>query len=341
MPRKARIDAPGALHHVIFRGIERQDIFRDKKDQTNFLDRLDTILTETSTPCFAWALMTNHVHLLLRTGLTSIATVMRRLLTGYAQQFNRRHRRHGQLFQNRYKSFLCEEDAYLLELVRYVHLNPLRAGLVENIDKLNHYPFSGHAALMGRFERKWQDVAYVLTYFGDREGAARKAYLEYVIKGITLGRRPDLIGGGLVRSAGGWKMLKARRRANIRMKGDERILGSGDFVEAVLKKANEDFEHRTLLKSKGPDLETLILRVCRFLDVKPEEIKNNTKYQLISRARAIVCYLATRNLMLSNVSVANALNISPSTVSKASVRGQRDKEIEEIKRKALGNIAFD
>jgi putative transposase len=98
MPRKARIDAPGALHHIIVRGIERRDIFKDSTDKINFLDRLELIVAETSTPCFAWALMTNHVHLLLRTGLTPIATVMRRLLTGYAQQFNRRHKRHGQLF---------------------------------------------------------------------------------------------------------------------------------------------------------------------------------------------------------------------------------------------------
>jgi putative transposase len=98
MPRKARIDAPGALHHIIVRGIERRDIFKDQTDKINFLDRLELIVSETSTPCFAWALMTNHVHLLLRTGLTPIATVMRRLLTGYAQQFNRRHKRHGQLF---------------------------------------------------------------------------------------------------------------------------------------------------------------------------------------------------------------------------------------------------
>jgi REP element-mobilizing transposase RayT len=341
MPRKARIDAPGALHHIIVRGIERKDIFKDQKDKTNFLDRLELILTETSTPCFAWALMPNHVHLLLRTGLTSIATIMRRLLTGYAQQFNRRHRRHGQLFQNRYKSFLCEEDAYLLELVRYIHLNPLRAGLVESMDDLNHYPGSGHSALMGKVERKWQDVGYILNYFGKKEGAARGAYLEYIIKGVTLGRRPDLVGGGLVRSAGGWKMLKGRRRAKLRMKGDERILGSGDFVEAVLKKANEDFEQRTLLKVKGPGLDALIRRVCRYFDVEPEEIKNNSKYRMVSRARALVCFLATRKLMISNVKVANSLNISPSAVSKASARGQKDKAIDAIQRKVFGNIAFD
>jgi putative transposase len=103
MARQARIDASGALHHIIIRGIERKAIFRDDRDRERFLERLGSVLLETSTPCYAWVLMKNHAHLLLRTGLVPIATVMRRILTGYAQDFNRRHRRHGQLFQNRYK----------------------------------------------------------------------------------------------------------------------------------------------------------------------------------------------------------------------------------------------
>ena len=98
MPRKARIDSPGALHHIIVRGIERRKIFYDDSDRNNFLDRLGIILIDTKTPCFAWALIPNHLHLLLRTGVAPISTVMRRLLTGYAVSFNRRHRRHGQLF---------------------------------------------------------------------------------------------------------------------------------------------------------------------------------------------------------------------------------------------------
>ena len=127
MARKSRIDAPGALHHIIVRGIERRSIFIDTQDYQNFLERLGNILTDSSTSCYAWALMTNHAHLLIRTGMAPVSTVMRRLLTGYAQQFNRRHKRYGVLFQNRYKSFLCEEEPYLLELVRYIHLNPIRA----------------------------------------------------------------------------------------------------------------------------------------------------------------------------------------------------------------------
>ena len=117
MPCKARIDAPDALHHIMARGIERRKVFRNNADRDDFLVRLERILVETSTPCYAWALISNHFHLLLRTGAEPIATVMRRLLTGYAQSFNRRHRRHGHLFQNRYKSILCQEDTYLLELV--------------------------------------------------------------------------------------------------------------------------------------------------------------------------------------------------------------------------------
>ena len=108
MPRKARIDAPGALLHIFVRGIKRQRIFSDDQDRDNFVERLGNIVTETQTPCFAWALIPNHAHVLLRTGQTPLATVMRRLLTGYAVSFNRRHRRHGHLFQNRYKSILCQ-----------------------------------------------------------------------------------------------------------------------------------------------------------------------------------------------------------------------------------------
>ena len=106
MPRKARLDAPGALHHILVRGIERRKIFRDDSDRDDFLKRLGGILRESQTPCFAWALMPNHFHLLLRTGLTPLSNVMRRLLTGYAVTFNLRHRRSGHLFQNRYKSIV-------------------------------------------------------------------------------------------------------------------------------------------------------------------------------------------------------------------------------------------
>ena len=165
MPGQSRIDTTGALHHIIARGIERREIFEDDQDRYDFLNNLGLILGQTETGCFAWSLMSNHFHVLLRSGAVPVATVMRRLLTGHAIRYNRRHGRHGHLFQNRYKSILCQEDCYLLELVRYIHLNPLRAKLVADMDQLDRYPFSGHRVIVGKHEQSWQDSRKVLSHF--------------------------------------------------------------------------------------------------------------------------------------------------------------------------------
>ena len=324
MPRKARIDAPGALHHIIVRGIERKAIFKDQKDYHNFRERFGRILEDTDTPCFAWSLMKNHAHLLLRTGYMPLSTVMRRLLTGYAQQFNRRHKRHGHLFQNRYKSILCEEDPYLLELVRYIHLNPLRAGTVNDLIELNTYPQTGHSTIMGKMNNEWQDTEYVLKLFGQIPRVARKDYHEFVAKGVTLGRRPELVGGGLIRSAGGWAVVKEFRSANIRVISDERILGSSEFVESALEQANEKLEKKTHAIAKGINVNTLIGIVADSLKVSPDIIKSRNKQQPGGRARAIICYLASERLGISGAQLARELQLSPSAVSKLISRGRQD-----------------
>ena len=145
MPRSARIDIPNILQHVIVRGIEKRDIFSDDEDRHSFVERLSNLLVSTETDCFAWALLDNHVHLLLRPRQIPLSKFMKRLLTGYAVTFNLRHRRSGHLFQNRYKSIVCEEEQYLLELVRYIHLNPLRARIVSTINELDRFDWCGHA----------------------------------------------------------------------------------------------------------------------------------------------------------------------------------------------------
>jgi putative transposase len=322
MPRQARIDAPGALHHVIIRGIEKRDIFKDDQDRNNFLKRLGNILLETSTACYAWALIPNHVHLLLRSGVVPIATVMRRLLTGYAQQFNRRYRRHGQLFQNRYKSVLCEEDPYLIQLVRYIHLNPLRAGLVRDLKGLQSYRYAGHAVLMGSLNCEWQAKEYVLKLFGKMERRARTQYASFVARGVNEGRRPELVGGGLLRSIGGWSSLKIRLLQGIRIKGDERILGSGDFVERVLKGAHEDYEQRTRLKRQGYDWEGLLQRVAGYYKLDENSLRDGRKEREAVKVRSVLCYLAVRKLRMSATEVALKLNITPSAVSKLVPRGE-------------------
>jgi REP element-mobilizing transposase RayT len=144
MPRHARIDIPGLLHHVIVRGIEKRPVFLDDQDREEFLSRFTMLLAETKTDCYAWALLDTHFHLLLQPQTAKLSHFMRRLLTGYAVVFNLRHQRAGHLFQNRYKSIACDGDSYLLELVRYIHLNPLRAGIVDTLASLDDHPWCGH-----------------------------------------------------------------------------------------------------------------------------------------------------------------------------------------------------
>ena len=323
MPRKARIDSPGALHHIIVRGIEKRKIFEDDKDRNHFIKRLEDILTEAETPIYAWALIPNHVHLLLKTGLTPIATIMRRLLTGYAVYFNRRHRRHGHLFQNRYKSILCQEEPYFRELVRYIHLNPLRAKLVNDTKALGKYLYSGHSAVVGKVKRDWQQVDYVLGFFGKRKSDARKAYRNFVEQGVKQGRRPELTGGGLLRSIGGWMALSALRGEALRVKGDERILGDSDFVEAVLKEADEQLERRYRLKAEGFDLDRVAGRVAQVLDMPLEVVWEKSRRPQVAAARSLLCYWASKELAMSMTDLARRLNLTQPAISIAVRRGEK------------------
>ncbi len=162
MPRQPRLDAPGVLHHVMVRGIERRAIFRDDVDRAEFVRRLSALVEAGALTVYAWALLPNHAHLLVRTGARPLHRSFRSLLTGHAGAFNRRHRRSGHLFQNRYKSVVVEEAAYKLELVRYLHLNPLRAGVVADLRALAPYPWTGHSALLGTVPRPWQATEEIL-----------------------------------------------------------------------------------------------------------------------------------------------------------------------------------
>ena len=323
MPRKARIDAPGALHHIICRGIAKNKIFADAKDRLSFLKRLDKILTDTNTPCYAWALMPNHFHLLLRTGLVPIATVMRRLLTAYAIYHNRRHDRQGHLFQNRYKSILCQENTYLLELVRYIHLNPLRGKLVKDINQLDKYPYCGHSTILGNTSNSWQEIDKILGLFHNKRYLAHRYYRNFVKKGIGQGRRPELVGGGLVRSVGGWSALISMRQAKNYQKGDERILGDGDFVEQTLKAANEAMERKSALRAQGIDLDKIANRVAYLLDMDTAAVWASGRYRHIVKARSLLCYWAVRELGTSMALLSKMLNISIPAVSKSVVRGEK------------------
>jgi hypothetical protein len=249
---------------------------------------------------------------------------MRRLLTGYAVKFNRRHRRHGQLFQNRYKSIICQEDIYLKELVRYIHLNPLRAKLVPNMSRLNRYRYCGHSTLMGLRECAWQDDDYVLFCFAASTLDGREKYYAYVREGMDQGRRPELVGGGLIRSLGGWaEVKKMRLKGQDRMKGDERILGDGDFVTDIVSAANEEMDRRYELKRLGYDLAKIEQRVLDIYDLEREELYSKSRLKIRSEARSVFCYWAVRELGVEGARLARRFKMRPAGIGYAVRKGEK------------------
>ena len=323
MPRRARLDAPGTLHHVIVRGIEKRRIVNDVADRKNFVKRMGELSTSTKTSIYAWALMTNHAHILLRSSEFGLSGLMRRLLTGYAVSYNRRHRRWGYLFQNRYKSIVCDEDAYFIELVRYIHLNPLRAKLVKNLAQLDRYRWSGHGVLMGIITNDWQDSDYVLKYFGKKEGAARKAYRTYVKKAIDEGRRPELVGGGLIRSLGGWSAVKAMRRSGDRELSDDRILGSGEFVERVIKEAEAKIKYQLPVKEHHQKIDEYIAHLCKSENVSIAELKAGGRRKEVSGVRARIALGLVKKHGVSLAEVARRVGVSTSGISKILKRSRQ------------------
>jgi len=337
MPRQARLNAPGFLQHVMARGVEQTTIFRDNQDRKAFLDRLAVILEESHTQCYAWALLQNHFHILLRTDSTPLSKVMRRLMTGYAVTFNRRYKRRGHLFQNRYKSVVCEEDPYLLELIRYIHLNPVRAGLVKTIRELDTYSWCGHSTILGKCENPLiqdlegatsradkslpeQTVQYILRLFGDNVENARKKYWSFVKKGVAQGTRPDLQGGGLVRSAGGNPEGLLGRKKGQRENSDARILGSGMFVTEVIQKSKIDFPDMVL---NMPSLEELTLKVANHLGLAPQTLLSKARSRNVSTARAIISYLAVKEAGYNQKEIEKYLNISRIGVRNSIFRGEK------------------
>src|SRR3990172_720802 len=184
MPRQARLDIPGALHHIMVRGINRSTIFDDNDDKAKFLERLSENIIEGKSSVYAWVLMDNHAHILFKSGEDGISALMRKQLTWYAQYYNRRHNRTGHLFENRYKSILCDEDNYLLALVRYIHLNPVRAKIVSTMEQLDHYPWSSHRAVIGKIKHPWMDIDHVLSEFGTTRRKAVNEYRLFIQEGF-------------------------------------------------------------------------------------------------------------------------------------------------------------
>ena len=205
--------------------------------------------------------------------------------------------------------------------MRYIHLNPLRAGVVDTLAKLDRYKWSGYSVMMNHRKNNWQDREYVLKWFGAKEGEARKSYRAFVENGIAIGGSPDLTGGGLIRSMGGWSVVKAMRRAGEREKGDERILGGGAFVSEIISQAEERIKHQVPSTDVDNLMEKEIARCCKREGVTVPLLQSGSRRTPLPKLRKILAQKFVNGYGVSLAETARQLGVSTSGISQILRRG--------------------
>jgi len=213
-----------------------------------------------------------------------------------------------------------------MELVRYIHLNLMRVGTVKGWVELNRSPWSGHSALMGYQKRGFQDTEYVLSYCGKGAGRRRK-YLKFLEEGTRIGRRPELVGGGLIRSAEGWSGVLALRRRGERTSSDERILGDGEFVEKVIEEWDEVGRANLRLTQVRKSLLLLAQQVCENCRVTQEELRSGSRRQVVLKAREEFAQMAVKGLGYSGAEVARYIGVTGSCVTRVVAEQQLSEEV--------------
>jgi REP element-mobilizing transposase RayT len=276
------------------RGIERREIFRSDSDRWDYAARLSRLTPEWGGMCFAWAFMSNHVHLVLRTGPTPLKSLMHRLNTGYAVRFNRKYGRVGHLFQNRFRSEVVGDDADLLNVIRYVHLNPLRAGIVKDLGELAGHRWTGHGALIGaRAPLAFEPVSRVLGMFDPDPGNAVTALTAWmaappdVPEGMDLDfERPQPVPKSLRTS------ISAAERA------------------------------------KPGDVDALVALACRHFSTSRQDLARGARSDRVARARAWIAFVAVVHWRLPQEVVASHVGVSQQAIAKAIARGAQIEEEE-------------
>ena len=270
MARKPRIEFPGAFYHVITRGNRKAAIFKDDRDRERFLQKLREYKERYGFIIYAYTLMYNHIHLLIETGKVPLSKIMQGFLQSYTQWYNGKYITVGHLFQGRYKSILCDKRIYLLNLIRYIHLNMVRAGLVKDPAE---YKWSSHRIYLGIEESDFVDCDFVLAQFAKTRKRAIKLYKEFVMEWIGEGKKEEF-----------YRTV------------DQRFLGREGFVEEVKKKIGEELRREeNILKNKT--FEEIAEGVKQVTGVNLDLLHSRRRKSVIVEARSLFVRLA---LMYSN-----------------------------------------
>lgn len=305
MARKPRIEYPGAFYHVMARGNHRESILKDDSDRERFLKKLLEYKERYGFILYAYTLMDDHIHLLIEVRKEPISRIMQGLLQSYTQWYNHKYKTVGHLFQGRYKAILCDKNSYLLNLVRYIHLNPVRSGMVKDPAK---YKWSSHRAYLGFALSKIVDTEFVLSQFSPRLQESRKIYQSFVLEWINEGKREDFYG-------------------TI----DQRFLGEEDFIEEVKKKSREELLiEDDVLKNKT--LDEIAKEVEKLTGVTLSDLCGRCRKKEIVEARSLFVRLALLYTKYKRKEIAEYLGrvprIIPYLVGKLS-----DEKLQSIKAK--------
>jgi len=299
MPRKKRIALIGEIHHVMSRGLDGDKIFRDDTDRKKLLSIIANAFLDAGCKCYAWVLMDNHYHLVIRPTHQSLQRIMQRINGSYARSFNIRHHRRGYLFQDRYKSLATQDYWYLRELIRYVHLNPLRAGIVQSLDDLSGYYWSGHRQILGLGNLPWYSENEVLGKFGKMRSEARKSYLKWLSEGINADE--------------GWGPKATEQEKGV---NDPRITGEASFV----KKATEEFHKEQVIRNRAkqnrPELVELFKTVCSEYDMSVDMALTRGRRDKRSEAKVIFCKRAAFLMGYSLREISTFLGVNASSVAR-------------------------
>jgi REP element-mobilizing transposase RayT len=285
MARRPRIEFSGAFYHVIVRGNQRQEIFHDRVDYCKYLSLLWRYKERYGFKLFAYTLMSNHVHLIIQTAKTPLSKILQGVNQSYTQYYNLRRRTVGHLFQGRYKAILCDKDEYLLALIRYIHLNPVRARVVERASK---YFWSSHRAYMGIERASEVELDEVLRMFSTSKALARRRYLEFVRQGVGDGRSGEY-----------YRTL------------DQRILGSEEFAEEVVRKGQKP----VMMPTHLPSLGTIADAISDVTGVKGSDLRELNTTRIQARARRLFV-LTAREAGHRNRAVAEYLRRDETMTSK-------------------------
>ena len=305
MPRKARITAPGIVHHIMARGLDGIDIFRKDNDRRFFLTQLEKCLHRNNFKCYAWVLLRNHYHLLVRTSEQPLSSFMRWLNSVYASYINREYKRKGYLFQDRYKSIATQDQRYIEEIVRYIHLNPIRAHVCRSLQSLDAYPWSGHAALVGKVDNKFQDIRDVLKRFGGDTKKAIAKYRQYIQEGIGRENNDDVV----------TLLRKSNAGSSDRHQTGCWVIGDHEFVKKVLGAAEEKKLRIHEYRKKGWSIDLLAERVGKKMGISVKKIGRRWRGGVGSDARKAISFLGHRVLGIPVMEIARYFNVSGPAVS--------------------------